>query len=416
MRRLLLIFVAATVGLVPAIADHRAVAAETPAETAAREIADARERADAAAAAYWEAQAEIERLETDNAALAVDVDNLRAEVADLDAAAQAFAINRFVNAGSVASPLLLSFQQITDQMQTEVLAEVVQSSSADDAELLETRSEELAAAQQQLDDALAEEEATRQRMATLRDTATEEVARLQAVEAQRLQDEAVRRALEIEQARRAQEQAAAAAARDAEQRAAAAAAAPPIAAPAPAVTDVVIGATPSTAPAPAAASPAAPPAAGTTPPTVEPAPETDEPEPEPEPQTGRGGWVCPTGYAAVSFSDTYGASRSGGRSHEGVDMIGGRGTPLLAVVDGSAFGKQTSLGGNSVWLTGNDGNKYFYAHLDSFGQSGAVQAGDVIGYMGDTGNARGSVVHLHFEIHPGGGSSINPYPTVRAHC
>ena len=67
-------------------------------------------------------------------------------------------------------------------------------------------------------------------------------------------------------------------------------------------------------------------------------------------------------------------------------------------------------------MTGADGNKYYYAHLDRYGTLGAVAKGDVIGYIGQTGNARFSVAHLHFEIHPGGGAAVNPYPTVRAHC
>jgi murein DD-endopeptidase MepM/ murein hydrolase activator NlpD len=94
-------------------------------------------------------------------------------------------------------------------------------------------------------------------------------------------------------------------------------------------------------------------------------------------------------------------------------MLAARGTPLVAVTSGSVLFKQTSLGGNSVWLTGDDGNKYFYAHLDSFeGSSRSVSAGEVIGYVGDTGNARGTN-HLHFEVHPGGGAAVNPYPYVR---
>ena len=122
--------------------------------------------------------------------------------------------------------------------------------------------------------------------------------------------------------------------------------------------------------------------------------------------------VCPVSGSAA-YSDTYGASRSGGRSHEGVDMLGSMGTPLVAVVSGSVLFKQTPLGGNSVWLSGSDGNRYFYAHLRGFaGSSRSVSQGEVIGYMGATGNANGTV-HLHFEVHPGGGASVDPTGYVR---
>ena len=97
-------------------------------------------------------------------------------------------------------------------------------------------------------------------------------------------------------------------------------------------------------------------------------------------------------------------------------MIGIRGTPILAVVDGFAKPKSNTLGGTTIWFAGADGNAYYYAHLDSYGATGTVSKGEVIGYMGDTGNAKQSVVHLHFEVHPGGGPAVNPYPTVRAHC
>jgi murein DD-endopeptidase MepM/ murein hydrolase activator NlpD len=95
-------------------------------------------------------------------------------------------------------------------------------------------------------------------------------------------------------------------------------------------------------------------------------------------------------------------------------MLAPRGTPIYAVIGGYASFKQTRLGGNSVNLAGDDGTRYFYAHLSGFeGSSRRVSQGEVIGYNGDTGNASG-VPHLHFEVHPGGGGAINPTPTVRA--
>ncbi|NDD96538.1 MAG: M23 family metallopeptidase, partial [Actinobacteria bacterium] len=74
------------------------------------------------------------------------------------------------------------------------------------------------------------------------------------------------------------------------------------------------------------------------------------------------------------------------------------------------------IAGRAVFLRGSNGNNYFYAHLSAFeGGSRYVEQGDIIGYVGDTGNARGTP-HLHFEIHPGRGSPVNPYPSVRAAC
>jgi murein DD-endopeptidase MepM/ murein hydrolase activator NlpD len=127
------------------------------------------------------------------------------------------------------------------------------------------------------------------------------------------------------------------------------------------------------------------------------------------------GWICPV-QGPTGFGDTWGAPRSGGRSHQGVDMIANKGLPVVAVVDGFAQSKVNTLGGNTIWFSGADGNKYYYAHLNGWATLGSVTAGTVIGYVGQTGNAQFSVPHLHFEIHPGGGAAVNPYPTVRSHC
>src|SRR5262249_44792073 len=116
-----------------------------------------------------------------------------------------------------------------------------------------------------------------------------------------------------------------------------------------------------------------------------------------------------------AFADTWGAARSGGRHHEGTDIISPMGTPLVAVVSGYVFFKTNSLGGNVIWLTGVDGNKYYYAHLSRWeGESRNVTQGEVIGYVGATGDASGP--HLHFELHPGGGAAVNSYYTVKQWC
>ena len=120
-----------------------------------------------------------------------------------------------------------------------------------------------------------------------------------------------------------------------------------------------------------------------------------------------------------SFADTWQQSRPGGRQHEGVDIMGVKGLALYAVVDGTVtrmYGAEAVLSGNALRLTASDGTYFFYAHLDSFAPGIAVgsvvKAGQIVGYMGATGNA-GSP-HLHFEVHPKGGAAVNPYPIVKA--
>lgn len=130
--------------------------------------------------------------------------------------------------------------------------------------------------------------------------------------------------------------------------------------------------------------------------------------------------ACPVN-GAVAFTDSWGAPRSGGRSHEGVDMIAARGTPTAAVEAGTVKRmRRGGLGGITIWLTGAGGDEYYYAHLDgwapglSVGQ--AVAAGETIGFVGNSGNAQYTVPHLHFEFHPGGGGAVNPYPLAAGLC
>ena len=94
-------------------------------------------------------------------------------------------------------------------------------------------------------------------------------------------------------------------------------------------------------------------------------------------------------------------------------MIAPYGNPIYAVTSGSVSFSSNSLGGNAIWLSGNNGTRYYYAHLSRYqGSSRTVSRGELIGYNGDSGNASG-IPHLHFEVQPGG-VPINPTPTVRA--
>ena len=128
-----------------------------------------------------------------------------------------------------------------------------------------------------------------------------------------------------------------------------------------------------------------------------------------------GAWMCPVA-GAHAFGNDYGDARSGGRHHAGNDILAIRGTPIVAPVAGTVTFRSVSLGGRSFFLEGVDGNEYFGTHLQGYaGGARTVSAGEVIGYVGDDGNARGTP-HLHFEIHPGRHGTTNPYPTLQAHC
>lgn len=142
-------------------------------------------------------------------------------------------------------------------------------------------------------------------------------------------------------------------------------------------------------------------------------PTTTEPPPAPS-------MVCPVD-GAVAFTDTWGDPRSGGRTHKGVDMIAARGTPLVAIEAATVKRMRNGgLGGITVTLRGVGGDEFYYAHLDgwasglSVGQS--LTAGELLGYVGNTGNAQYTVPHLHFEWAPGGGAAVNPYALVADLC
>ena len=128
--------------------------------------------------------------------------------------------------------------------------------------------------------------------------------------------------------------------------------------------------------------------------------------PKVTPALTAGGYVFPV-YGPSSYGDTFGAPRADVGWHHGDDIFGTLGQPLLAVADGTVFSVGwNDIGGNRLWLKDAQGNEFYYAHLSAFSPlavNGAqVHAGDVLGFMGQSGDARGTPVHLHFEIHPVG--------------
>ncbi|MFP5390213.1 MAG: M23 family metallopeptidase [Gammaproteobacteria bacterium] len=117
--------------------------------------------------------------------------------------------------------------------------------------------------------------------------------------------------------------------------------------------------------------------------------------------------VAPRGLA-----DTWGAARAPARRHEGIDIFAKKGTPILSTTEGVVLHSgQNQLGGNVVWIMGPAGHRHYYAHLDTFAglsRGQRIAAGTVVGYVGNTGNARTTPPHLHYGIYTIGGA-INPY-------
>ena len=116
------------------------------------------------------------------------------------------------------------------------------------------------------------------------------------------------------------------------------------------------------------------------------------------------------------ISDTWGAPRGTGRSHEGQDIFAPKGTPVLSATRGFVYNiGENNLGGQTVSVIGAGGRVYYYAHLDKYApgleEGDRVTPNTVLGYVGTTGNAQGTPPHLHFGIYTGSGA-INPLPLL----
>ena len=336
----------------------------------------------------WGRQFALEREITD---LGASIEVARAKIAETETKLEEVAVEMYMGSSSVASiQVLFSAAGESYGAGIEYLRNV-KGNDIDVINQLRSFREELDRQNGRLEEASAEQEVLTAELAA---QAGELQGRL--VEAQAVYDQLVAQQAAEEAARRAAEEAARRAAEEAARQA---------------TTTTVAESTETTEEEPDTPT-------ETTVPPDEPTPTTLPPE-DPPPPPNPGGGTCPVA-GAVSFSDSWGDARSGGRAHQGVDMIAARNTPIVAIYSGT-IDRLTNgnLSGLAIWLRANNGDLFFYAHLESFadvsdGQS--VSEGQVIGYNGSSGNAPDFLPHLHFEWHPGGGAAVNPYSLVRGLC
>ncbi|MDQ1395403.1 MAG: hypothetical protein QOG64_662 [Acidimicrobiaceae bacterium] len=128
-------------------------------------------------------------------------------------------------------------------------------------------------------------------------------------------------------------------------------------------------------------------------------------------------WVCPVQGGGRWYRDDWGAPRADTGFHQGNDIIASRGAAVVAPVGGTLELRQGKIGGNAFYVYGDDGHTYYGAHLDSYSRGpGRIESGQTIGGVGDTGDAKGGVTHLHFEFHPNHGAAVDPFFTLEAWC
>ncbi len=161
-------------------------------------------------------------------------------------------------------------------------------------------------------------------------------------------------------------------------------------------------------------------------PAARPAPRPERPAPAARSEDRRpattSGFVVPVvGIEGSDLRDSFTAPRSGGRTHNAIDIAAPRGTPLVAVVDGVIARRHwNGLGGKTLYLTSADGRMdFYYAHLDTYAEGievgTRVRRGQVLGTVGSTGNAQGPHLHLQVLDKRGGGrgTPVNPYDLLR---
>ena len=395
------IFAAATAAavMVSVTAPVFAQTDDDPAQQAALEIAAARDRANQAAEDFFAAESRRELLLLEQERLQLEIKDLASEVAELKRAVELVAIARFVSSGATGIPVLTDLRAPTEQLHGYVLATVVAESGATTLDDYDEARVRLRQKESDLKDTEAALERQKNELVQLQAEAEVEVVQLREVEGQRLQDEAVVAALAAQQ-REEGRQLVELERRRAEAARVAAANAGGVAAP------VSAGSSDGNTTGNQGIS------------GGEAGGRTGGGGVGTNPRSAGAGYldqtiICPV-QGGSAYGDTWGAPRSGGRRHQGVDMLAPAGTPLQAVIGGVVSQRDNMLGGITISLQGDNGNRYYYAHLSAYeGEGGRVETAQVIGYVGDTGNATG-IPHLHFEIRPNGGVPTNPYPSVRA--
>ncbi|MGZ4671395.1 MAG: murein hydrolase activator EnvC family protein [Ilumatobacteraceae bacterium] len=395
-----------TMVLAASVLPARGAAASNSTQTSdqvAAEILRVQAKADKTAKLWSEAEIRQQDVAAQIETSQVKIAAASAQYADLQAGLARIAIDRFT--GGAAPSILLVTGDVTETLQRNVLKNIALDAGAADLDTLDAVRSDLQSEQTHLDALNTQSNKLLADIAARRSEIDAQLADLATLRDQ-LKNKEVKAAYDAQVAKQKQDEANAAAAQTAKAAADQAALATAAAAANPPIEARGSGLKPLPSGSPAPADPGSP--ADPTPAAAPAAPAA------PTPVITSASWICPVDGPSA-FGDTFGAPRPGGRKHEGVDMMSPQGTPLVAVVAGFANMKTTSLGGNSITFDGDDGNGYFYAHLSAWeGSSRHVAAGEVIGYVGHTGDTTAN--HLHFEIHPGGGAAVDPYPTVRQYC
>lgn len=124
------------------------------------------------------------------------------------------------------------------------------------------------------------------------------------------------------------------------------------------------------------------------------------------------------GVSKRAIANTWGAPRAADRRHQGIDIFAPRGAPVISTTEGLVWRiGQNALGGTVVWVLGPGRQLHYYAHLDRIGpirERQRIATGDVLGFVGNSGNAARTPPHLHYGIYSGAGRALNPYPLLVA--